>query len=352
MKKQLQQGLRSGLALACTLSLALTVIPVHADEIDDLQSKTSELETQLANINQELLSINNEIISTEIQIEKVNEEINKTQQELAVATVNKETQYRDMKDRIKYIYENGNTSMLEMLFSAHNMADFVNKADFIQSISEYDRQMLNELVSLQDEIQQREKELSEQQVSLMELQLDLTERQDELKSTADATSTDLVEFEEQLDALIEEQARLDALAIQNALNNQGTSGNGTIINTTPVSTNTSDLELLAALIQHEAYQNYDYLLAVATVVMNRVASPLFPNTISEVIYAPGQFVTASQLASFINSNQITALSYKVAQDALNGARLLSVADCYYFLAEFATSRNGVNVGGNIFFQRW
>ena len=51
----------------------------------------------------------------------------------------------------------------------------------------------------------------------------------------------------------------------------------------------SELDVFAAILQCEAYQDYDSMLAVATVIMNRVYSPLFPNTITEVIYAPGQF---------------------------------------------------------------
>ncbi len=40
-----------------------------------------------------------------------------------------------MKTRIKYMYENGNASLLEMLFSAKNMTDLLNKADFIEEAS-------------------------------------------------------------------------------------------------------------------------------------------------------------------------------------------------------------------------
>ena len=46
------------------------------------------------------------------------------------------------------------------------------------------------------------------------------------------------------------------------------------------------------------------------------------------------------------------LSRQVAQDALNGARLQAVSDCYFFLYAGATSHPGVNVGGNVFFQSW
>ncbi len=83
----------------------------------------------------------------------------------------------------------------------------------------------------------------------------------------------------------------------------------------------SDLDLLAAIIWCEAgNQSYDGMVAVGQVVMNRVASSSFPNTISEVLNQPGQFHPASggtlqaALASGVNST-----CYSAAQDAMNGA---------------------------------
>ena len=83
----------------------------------------------------------------------------------------------------------------------------------------------------------------------------------------------------------------------------------------------SDLDLLAAIIWCEAgNQSYDGMVAVGQVVMNRVASPSYPNTISEVLNQPGQFTPASSgtlqsaLASGVNST-----CYQAAQDAMNGA---------------------------------
>ncbi len=83
----------------------------------------------------------------------------------------------------------------------------------------------------------------------------------------------------------------------------------------------SDLDLLAAIIWCEAgNQSYDGMVAVGQVVMDRVASPSFPNSISEVLNQPGQFTPASSgvlqsaLASGVNST-----CYSAASDAMSGA---------------------------------
>ncbi len=58
-----------------------------------------------------------------------------------------------MKSRIKYMYEHGSATLLEMLFSAENMADFINKADFIEHLSEYDREALDDLKKVYKKIE-------------------------------------------------------------------------------------------------------------------------------------------------------------------------------------------------------
>ncbi len=64
--------------------------------------------------------------------------------------------------------------------------------------------------------------------------------------------------------------------------------------TSTTSTSTDDTTLLAALIYCEAgNQSYEGMVAVGAVVVNRVNSSSFPNTISEVIYQSGQFGPAS-----------------------------------------------------------
>lgn len=134
--------------------------------------------------------------------------------------------------------------------------------------------------------------------------------------------------------------------------NSGNNTSGGSTNNSGSSANKSDLDLLAAIIQCEAYQNYDSLLAVATVIMNRVYDSRFPNSISGVVYAAGQFEPAfsGRLEYVLNAGP-TSLSYQVAQDAINGARLAEVADCYYFLYA-GTGHSGINIGGNVFFPSW
>ncbi len=351
MKPYKKRWIQSGIALFCSLAIVLSVFPSFADEdITSLESQSSSLESELSGINEDILALNEEIESAQMQIEILNGEIIRTEDALAAAEEDEQKQYSDMKNRIKYMYENGNATLLEMLFSAENMTDFLNKADFIENLSEYDRSALEDLMQVHQEIEDQKATLEEQQASLTELQKTFDTQKSELQAKADATSTDLAAVREKLTAAKEAEA---ARIAQEQASWEASAGGGSVINGGPIDVSADDVTLLAAILQCEAIQDYDCLLAVATVIMNRVQSPRFPNTISGVIYASGQFepVWTGRLDKVLNDGP-TDLSMQVAQDAINGARLSSVAHCYYFLYAPSTNRDGVNVGNNLFFPSW
>lgn len=389
MNLHTKRRIKAGVALLCsaTMTFALATPYSFADEKETLENKTSDLQSQLAGINQDLLKISDEISDTQMRVTIVNSEILRSEDELAISQQNEDQQYENMKSRIKYMYENGNSSMLELLFSAESMSDFLNKADFIQNISQYDRDMLSELQNIHADIENQKMALQNQQDSLNNLENELQQQQAALQQKADETSTDLAQFQAQLQQIREQEAAKAAAeaaakaqqeaaakaqqqaqasanasssgnntssntTTSNGSSNSGNNSSGGVINNGGTSASKSDLDLLAAIIQCEAYQNYDSLLAVATVIMNRVYDSRFPNSISGVVYAAEQFEPAfsGRLEYVLNAGP-TSLSYQVAQDAINGARLAEVADCYYFLYA-GTGHPGINIGGNVFFPSW
>lgn len=345
MKIHKKRWIQSGISLLCSCAVVLSVFPSFADEdVSSLEGQSSTLRSELSGINEEILALNEEMQSAQMQIEILDGEIARSEDALALAEKDQEKQYSDMKNRIRYMYENGNATLLEMLFSAENMTDFLNKADFIENLSEYDRNAFEDLKQVSQDIEDQKNILEQQQVSLTDLQNDLIARKSELQKKADATATNLEEVSRKLN----EARQAEALRAQ-----QAASGGNSIVTGGAVSASASDVTLLAAILQCEAAQDYNSLLAVATVIMNRVQSPRFPNTISGVIYAKGQFepVWTGRLDRVLK-NGPTSLSIQVAQDAINGSRLASVSHCYYFLYAPSTNRDGVVIGNNLFFPSW
>ena len=106
-------------------------------------------------------------------------------------------------------------------------------------------------------------------------------------------------------------------------------------NSSSSSSNTSNVNLLARLVYGEARgEPYAGQVAVAAVVLNRVKSSSFPNTIAGVIYQNGAFdvVKDGQINMSPNSTAI-----KAAQDALNGWDP-SYGAIYYFNPNTATNK--------------
>ena len=125
---------------------------------------------------------------------------------------------------------------------------------------------------------------------------------------------------------------VDGIAGTKTLNAMGINNTG---NSTKSTSNSSNVNLLAHLIYGEARgESYVGQVAVGAVIMNRVKSSLFPNTISGVIYQRGAFdaVSDGQINMTPNSTAI-----KAAQDAINGWDP-SYGAIYYFNPNTATNK--------------
>lgn len=109
----------------------------------------------------------------------------------------------------------------------------------------------------------------------------------------------------------------------------------------------SEVEILAALIQCEAGgEPYEGQVAVGAVVMNRVRNGGYPNNITDVIYASGQFTPASggKMASLILNKTTKASCVQAAQEAINGK--CNVGDALHFRR--AGNREGLIIGNHVF----
>lgn len=207
---------RCGAALVCAFGVALSAMPVHAEEVKSLEDKTSNLQNQLEGINQDLVTISNKIAETEAKIEESNNEVFRLEASLQISRNNEEKQYESMKTRIKYMYENGSETMISLLFSADSMGDFLNKAEFIQNITDYDKEMLENMVKVREGIETQEEDLKNQQQELTDLQSQLSTEQQNLQAKATATSTNLATVNAQLQAAREAQAKQEEEAQKKA----------------------------------------------------------------------------------------------------------------------------------------
>ncbi|MDE7068123.1 MAG: cell wall hydrolase [Schaedlerella arabinosiphila] len=142
-----------------------------------------------------------------------------------------------------------------------------------------------------------------------------------------------------------EQAAAQQAAAEQATVQQAAEQQTAVQQTAAYSASASDQTLLAAIIFCEAgNQPYEGQVAVGAVIMNRVRSAVYPNSIAEVIYQPGQFGPAMTgwLDSILASGGYTDTAMQAAADALAGSN--PIGDCLYF----GCGNFGIQIGDHFF----
>lgn len=173
-----------------------------ATSIDEAKKKAEELEAQkkATAAEQNSLSAQLNTILGEMQTaqEKLNvkqDEIQKNEEELVQAKVEENNQYESMKKRIKFMYENGNVQFLEVLLASESISDFLNKAEYVSQISEYDRNMLTEFQVVVKQVEEQEEALKKEYTELKTLQDSLIEKQGEVQAVLNEKNVQLANLE-------------------------------------------------------------------------------------------------------------------------------------------------------------
>lgn len=337
-------------------------ISERQDTIEDLQETTEGLKGQLNSLNSNLTEVSNNLADLEAQIAAKNAEIEATQEELEEAREVEAAQYAAMKKRIQFMYEKRDYVMMEMLFGAANFSDLLNRNDYIEQLSEYDRNQLDLFQATREEIEDKEAQLEAEKKELDELKVSVEAEQSRVAGLVSQTSgkisryqndiltteAEMLEYEKQLEEQknslaqlqkeLEEERRLSQLAAQSAWRD-----------ISEISFADGDRYLLANLIYCEAgNQPYEGQVAVGAVVMNRVMSSVFPDTVVGVIYQSKQFspVASGRLALALAEDHATQACYSAADAAMSGQT--TVGNCLFFRTPI-DGLTGIQIGGHIFY---
>lgn len=332
-------------------------------DISELEEQKGEVEGEISSLNSQLSSVNNDLNQIEEQIKLKEEEINAVEEALEEAQEQAKEQYEAMKVRIQYMYENGGTTMMEMMLASESMSDFLNRTEYISDINEYDRNMLESYNQLTIDIAKQKEQLQQEQTELLALEEEAQEKKEQVNSLianaksnlgsiaselsdAQDNATDLENQIAEMEALEEQLERQKAeedaarLAEIQAQEQEDTSG-------VEVVATDSDLYLLGAIIQCESEgEPYEGKLAVGSVIINRVKSSYFPNTISGVIYQSGQFspVASGRLAYRLEAG-VNSECLQAAQSVLDGNITVS---CLYFRRNNGVI-SGTVIGNHVFY---
>ncbi|MDR0220599.1 MAG: cell wall hydrolase [Lachnospiraceae bacterium] len=331
-------------------------------EKKELEQTNKSLRETLNDLNAELEQISANIARLEQDIATKKEEIAQSELELAEATYIKEQQYDNMKIHIKYLYERQEYALVDTLLSASSMAELLNYADFIEQLTEYDRLKLEEFRAIERKVTETRHRLNMEVIDLDLMLIQVNAEQVRVSEAIDSTASSIARYRNQIS-----KAEQEMLEIEKEIKKQADDiekfkiqlaeeirlrelAKGKVWrNISDVSFAKGDRTLLANLIYCEAgSEPYAGQVAVGAVVINRMRSPVFPDTMVGVIYAARQFspVASGRLALALSENRASASCYKAADEAMSGAT--NVGDCLFFRTPIS-GLSGKRIGGHVFY---
>ncbi len=328
---------------------------------EGLKDQKQELESYLSELNDNLTEITGNISEIEGQIAIKQDEIEVAQEDLEAALGEEKNQYDLMKKRVKFMYERGDKSLITTFFSSRSYADFLNKTEYIDRMEDYDKKMYDTLIQIRKEVETKENTLKAEEEQLQSLKKQAEAEEMRVNSLVTSTNGSIAQTDGQISAAEIETAAYEAeLAAQEenlaALKRQLAEEQAMIAKASKMawrdiselSFQDGDRDLLACIIYCEAgNQPYVGQVAVGAVVINRVRSAAFPNTVSGVIYQHRQFspVASGRLATRLALGA-PSTCYQAADEAMSGAT--PVGNCLYFRTVIPEI-NGTIIGGHVFY---
>ena len=205
----------------------MIVTPVFAaPSVDDLKDNKAAKESEVSSLQDQLTDIMSKLGDLEESLIEKGEEITKAEEDLKEAQEKEQEQYEAMKKRIKFMYEEGDTTALETLVTAENFSDLVNKAEYVQNVHTYDRKQLEEYVETKQQIADLKTTLEDEQKNMESMQAEYEDKESELSSTIESKKAEVADLDSQIQAAAE-AAAAEALAAQQqaAANNNGNNNN-------------------------------------------------------------------------------------------------------------------------------
>ncbi|WP_235415447.1 NlpC/P60 family protein [Faecalicatena contorta] len=212
MNKRLSQALITSIVVS-----SLIVAPVLAapqDKVDSLEQQKREAQAQMEDVNSQLVSLLLEYEGLQQDMKKQEEKIAQAESDLDAAEKEEQKQYEDMKLRIKYMYEQGDTSFVEALVTAQSYSELVSKSEYVQKVHDYDREKLEEYVEIKEEVQTLKDDLETGQAEMKDMAQEMSAQKSNLETTLSDMKSQISDFDTQLAQAKEEAAAELARATQ------------------------------------------------------------------------------------------------------------------------------------------
>lgn len=334
----------------------------NEEELEELQDEQQGLQRELKNLNTQLSQVVENLESLEQQIRDKEQEITDAQAALEEAKATEAWQYECMVERARALYEMKEESYLNALLKENSIAGILNAADYIEKVAAYEKKKMDEYKATRIYIEEQEARLQNEKNELDYLKVQAEAEKDKVSGLIGQTSNAIADYGDQIaDAEqkardVEEQIKKEEenleylrqkLAQEIALSKAA--ANAAWRDISEVSFSENDRYLLANLIYCEAGgEPYEGKLAVGSVVINRVLSAKFPDSVVGVIYQKKQFspVASGRLDLALGVNKANEDCYRAADEAMSG--ITNVGNCVFFRTPIP-GLTGISIGGHIFY---
>lgn len=341
-------------------------------EQNKLNNAKSEMENYLKELANQSKSLNEQVAELDQQITDKENQVSSMEGRIEEAQADLDKQYEDMKTRIQYMYENDQTAVQNIITAAltGGLTGLLNQVEYTVSVNQYDRNMLENYKVSKADLDDQYAKLQDEQDALELLKTETEKKKQQVADQQAATGSKLSEYEkllaqkegeitdmaefikEKTDLLnqliakaAQEEAAARIRAAQQAAASMNTSGNiqqaDSGISGGSVSLSDYEIMMLATIIYCEAgNQGTDGQLAVGYVIMNRIRSSRFPNTLEGVLRQSKQFepVGSGRFDLVLKAEQDDDIPNIVTQSCWNAAR--------------AVINGTSNVGESLFFRTW
>ena len=204
--------------MACVLGIG-GIYSVHASVINDAKNKKNEAQQELDNLNSQideiqaaqsdlqeemdayddqLMALLTDMDLLENDMDAKQDEIDQANADLEVAQEKEQTQYNAMKTRIQYMYENGDSTMLQSLLESKDISDFVNRAEYVNSVYSYDRNLLIQYQQTVQQVADLQIQVQGEEAELEEIQESYEEQETQLQTVIAEKQSQMSDFDTQL----------------------------------------------------------------------------------------------------------------------------------------------------------
>ena len=191
------------------------------EDIDNLTIEKNDIQGYIKSLDGQINILTNEITAFERKIEEKIVDIEETRISLEQAKEACEQQYKAMKLRIRYMYENGKSNILEIFIGLESMAEMLKQVTFMEAVYTYDRNMLDEYTAIKDEIARKENVLEAELNNLELMQAELRTQKEKIDNIVNRKKGELIEKNGEIsDALVNRKDYEEELEQQEKLLNE------------------------------------------------------------------------------------------------------------------------------------